>query len=108
MIDFKYILDGHTPVPCPDIYKWAEWFETANRQVARTEYPEQNILISTVFTGLVQAGSFLLPDAEPILFETMVFGGDFDRYIRQYRSWRQAEVGHDIIRQMVEATLHKS
>lgn len=100
-----YMLDGHTPVPCSDIYEWAAWFEkTDSRLVARTEYPG-DILVSTVFTGF---DSGVVWSDKPILFETMVFGGDFNHYIRKYSTWDEATEGHDIIRRMVEATLNKS
>lgn len=33
----KYILIGQTPVLEPDLLTWAEWFETADRIVAKTE-----------------------------------------------------------------------
>jgi hypothetical protein len=32
----KYILDGHTPVPCDDLLTWAQSLEKADRQVAKT------------------------------------------------------------------------
>lgn len=84
------------------------WFETANRQVAFTEYKEQEVCVSTVFLGLATGVHWMLDDREPFLFETMVFGGDFDRYMKQYCTWDEAVEGHDIICRMVQATLHKS
>ena len=68
----NYILDGHTPVKCSDLIKWAEWFGTANRKVANTE--KNNIRVSTIFLGMDHAWG----NSQPILFETMIFGGDHD------------------------------
>lgn len=67
-----YILDeAHRVIPCPDILKWAEWFEViTNRRVALTEH--RKFVISTVFIGT----------DEYELFETMF------RYNRRGRDAR--------------------
>ena len=82
-----YILDGKESVEELDILKWAEWFESADLEVARTELG--NVLVSTVFLGVDR--SYGEP---PILFETMVFGGEMDRASRRYATWEEAEEGH--------------
>lgn len=83
-----YVLDGKTPVFEPDLYKWGEWFETANRQV------EVNIIddvtLSTVFLGLDHSWSA----GPPVLFETMIFGGERDQETHRYCTWDEAEAGH--------------
>ena len=87
-----YILDGHEPVPCEDIYIWAEWFaDINNRRVASDTIGESEI--STVCLGL---DHFFIHAREhvPILFETMVFGGELDGYTRRYATWGEAEAGH--------------
>lgn len=85
----KYILDGHKAIACDDLMKWAKWLETANRHVAKTNLPN-DVTVSTVFLGLNhQCG-----DGEPILFETMVFGGKHDEEMERYSTWKQAEQGH--------------
>lgn len=44
-----------------------------------------------------------LDDGEPILFETMVFGGTMDLTQRRYSTWEQAEVGHqEVIDQLLK------
>lgn len=56
-----------------DVLEWARWFETANRQVERTEIGE--VFVSTVFLGVCHCSPQL--DGETTydnLFETMVFG----------------------------------
>ncbi len=64
----QYILIGQTPVEEPDLFKWADWFETIdNRRVALTELPE--CCISTVFLGL----DHNFGCGRPLLFETMAF-----------------------------------
>lgn len=84
----NYILDGHTPVPCPDIVKWGLWYETADRHVARDIV--NDVTVSTVFLGIDHS----FGRDEPVLFETMIFGGPHDEYQRRYCTWDEAEAGH--------------
>lgn len=89
----KYMLRGQEPVLCNDLMEWATWFETADRHVAKTvveQHGENAAKVSTVFLGLDHA----FGDGPPVLFETMVFGGDDDGYQRRYRSWAEAALGH--------------
>ena len=37
----------------------------------------------------------------PILFETMVFGGEHDQEMERYATWDEAVAGHDIMVQKV-------
>jgi len=84
----KYILDGHIPVICNELMKWARWFETANRRVKKTKIGETEI--STVFLGLdLQYGK-----GKPLIFETMIFGGKLDGEADRYSTWEEAEKGH--------------
>lgn len=91
----NYILEGHTPVPCDDILKWAKWFEggIAVRRVARTDINVSTV-ISTVFLGIDHS----FGDGEPQLFETMVCrGGVYDSQdgdMERYATWDEAEKGH--------------
>lgn len=88
----KYILDGKIPKPVSDLMEWAKWFETADRTVRKTEIGGVNV--STVFLGVDHSfehyGKF-----EPILFETMIFGGKHDGHMERYRTWDEAEIGHE-------------
>lgn len=85
-----YILEGHTPVQCHDVLTWAKWFQTANKHVAKTEVAP-GVRVSTVFLGLDHRwGS----EGPPVLFETMVFGGQLNGEIERYCTWEDAEAGH--------------
>lgn len=87
MID-KYILEGKTPVPC-DLMTWARALENqAANRVADTE--KDGIRVSTVFLGLDH--SFGGP--VPLLFETMIFGGEHDEYQERCSTWDEAEAMH--------------
>jgi hypothetical protein len=97
------LLPDRTVAQVPDLMEWATWFETADRDVAKTE--TELHIISTVFLGLDHSFSRKGP---PILFETMVFSRDahpcdlFGRTVEvhesldcfRYSSWDDAEAGH--------------
>lgn len=89
-----WILDGHTPVKTDSINKWGEFFEDRkNRTVATTEIKDLETLVSTVFLGINH--NFQDPsDKDPILFETMIFGGDGEDNCFRYRTWDEAFNGH--------------
>jgi hypothetical protein len=90
MVDF-YTLDDHgQPVPCADVLQWGRWMESATRIVARTTINEE-VEVSTVFLGIDHA--FL--GGPPVLWETMVFGGEHDMFQRRYTSLDEAQKGHD-------------
>ena len=85
----KYILVGHTIVPCPWLLRWARWFETADRHVA--ESIQGDVRVSTVFLGLDHNHSRHGP---PVLFETMVFVNGSSVDCERYCTWDEAEAGH--------------
>jgi hypothetical protein len=86
----KYILDGKTPVPA-SLMEWARWFENshARRGVGHTEF--DGGYVSTVFLGLDHRFGTA---GDPLLFETMIFGGPHDGYQERYCTWDEAEAGH--------------
>lgn len=69
----QYILKDRIPVSEPDIMTWARMFEFGERTVGRTKLGDSEI--STVFLGMDHS----LDGDEPILWETMVFGGELDQ-----------------------------
>lgn len=95
MID-KYILVDGKPVPEPDLYKWGAWLQTADRKIDRTE--KDGITVSTVFLGLDHNWE---PGGKPILFETMVFGGEHDQDMAHYSTIEEARAGHKQMCEMV-------
>lgn len=90
----NYILDGHEVVPEPNLLKWAEWYEHADRTVRQTH--TERFMVSTVFLGIDTGWG----KGPPICFETMVFtrGDDAtpDQIDEQWRyaTWSDAEAGH--------------
>ena len=79
-----YKLDGHTPVP------WRDSIEafSGDHRVALTEH--DGIKVSTVFLVVDHAW-----EGGPLLFETMIFGGEHDEYQWRYSTWDEAVVGHE-------------
>lgn len=70
--------------------EWAKWFEeVGNRRVAKTNL-SNGICISTVFLGL----DHQFGQGPPILFETMVFRGQFDGWRWRYCTYKESIIGH--------------
>ena len=87
----KYILDAdNKPVVCDDVVEWGKWFEGADDQrgVAVTDFDGGKV--STVFLGM----DHNFTHGEPVLWETMIFGGPHDGYCERYTSLAKAEAGH--------------
>lgn len=82
-----YILKDKKPVPC-DIESWSRWFGTSDRTVAKTWRGE--VLVSTVFLGM----NHNFVSGSPLLFETMIFGGEHDQYQERCSTWEEAEAMH--------------
>ena len=86
-----YLLDAdHNVVEVPDLLTWARAMETFERRVAKTEISE-TVEVSTVFLGLDHNWRAYGP---PILFETMVFGGEHNEKMDRYATWDEALSGH--------------
>ena len=103
-----YKLLGKLPVPCADVIEWAKCFRTANRRVAETTVGP--LRVSTVFLGIDH--SFGGP-GDPLLFETMIFGGDpiydwLDAYMDRCSTWEQAEQMHLKAVEWAEARLREA
>jgi hypothetical protein len=83
-----YILDEHHNAIPVDLMTWARAFE-GNRHVARTTVYE-GCEVSTVFLGL----DHNFGSGPPLIFETLVFGGPFDKEMDRYSTWDEALAGH--------------
>lgn len=87
----KYILDADgNPVVEPDLIKWVKSFETMDRIVKKTQL-SHGVKVSTVFLGLDHS----FGGSKPILWETMIFGGEHDGYQERYSTHDDALSGHD-------------
>lgn len=80
----SYKLVDKVPVPCSP--------EESMRSERRVDYTafDGDITVSTVFLQLDHS----FGDEEPVLFETLVFGGPHDGYMQRYHTWDEAINGH--------------
>lgn len=84
-----YILsENGEPVRAESVTQWGEWFESADRIVA--QYELAGVLVSTVFLG----SDHSFGSGPPVLWETMIFGGEHDEYQERYTSRESAIEGH--------------
>lgn len=98
----QYILVGRTPFKCHDSKIWHKFMDSANREV---KFDSVNgVKISTVFIGF----DYMCGRNPPRLFETMVFGGEQNGYLKRYISWNDAEEGHEEVKELVLKSCKKS
>jgi len=86
MTNLYYILQGKEIVPAT-LLEWATCY--TNFRVANTQL--DNVTISTVFLGIDHNYADTGP---PILFETMIFGGEHNQKCWRYATYTEAEQGH--------------
>lgn len=96
---YMFILDEHgNPQPCSEVISWAQWFETADLTIAHDRLG--CVGVSTVFLGVDRSLS-----GDPILWETMIFGGIFDGRQTRYHPRAEAIQAHreivDLLRRFV-------
>jgi hypothetical protein len=71
--------------------EWARWFENPTSRIVDTTTIGK-VRVSTIFLGLDHN---FYDDGPPILWETMIFGGEHDQYQdRCAGGWEQAEAMH--------------
>lgn len=92
-----YILEGKSPRKCKSVKEYIDFDRPNLKRIARTHIG--GATVSTVF--LMHDHNWHL-DGLPILFETMVFGGDMDGYQERYSSYDEAIEGHKRICEMAE------
>lgn len=99
-----YVLnDDHTTRPLHrdefNLITWGEYYENRMRLAEQgndpflvgREYFANGYELSTVFLSLDHDYTFRGP---PILFETMLFGGEESEVLARYATWQLAEEGH--------------
>jgi hypothetical protein len=96
MIKHLYITDSDgEPISCISGKVWAEWIENIkNRRVARDQIVGVRggaTVVSTMFLGVDHNFGFAGP---PLLWETLIMGGEYDGYMRRYSTRASALKGH--------------
>lgn len=92
MSGLYYKLVDEKVIPCEDVKEWSKYFEK-NRKIKYTKISE-TVSVSTVFLGIDHSFNEMYP---PILFESMIFGGDQDQFQQRYNSIEDAKKGHEDI-----------
>jgi len=87
-----YILVDNIPVITHDINLWS----SLDRSIRKDSVDDASI--STVFLGISHGER----GGIPILFETMVFGGELDGYQERYCTIEESIKGHQVIYDMVD------
>jgi hypothetical protein len=99
-----YILDNNNkPIPATSIIEAAEWLEKNPERKAVKQENIGDIFVSTVFLGLDHAWN----STTPILWETMIFGGEHDQYQERYTSHEDALKGHEFAVELVKSLITK-
>lgn len=84
-----YRLRGKQPVRERRLLRWARWYEKKdNRGISFDVIGDARV--STIFLGL----DYSLLESTPVLFETMIFGGEHDQEQFRWRTWDEARAGH--------------
>ena len=92
----KYILDENGEPKEVSMEEWGYWMETAQRHVAEDDIGD--VWVSTVFLGLDRNFG---AEGPPVLWETMIFGGEHNDYQDRYTSRESALEGHQRALRMV-------
>ena len=90
----RYVLHERRARPCSDLAEWKTYMQSGERWVSDTTLEDADrcqVRVCTVFLGLDMS----LGVSEPVLFETIILGGRRDRDLFRYRTWAEAESGHE-------------
>ena len=98
-----YILKADIPVEIEDIDEWRTFMDSEDedgneyRVLGREKVGES--FISTVFLGMDHSKSLNGP---PLVFETKIFGGDYDGIMERYHTFNEAMEGHKRIKKTLK------
>lgn len=91
MLGGYWILDSEKrPVQVDSVIEWGQFFESQDRIVKQEHIGD--VRVSTVFLG-IDHGWF--DSGPPVLFETMIFGGEHDQWQDRCSTWKEAEHMHE-------------
>ena len=95
-----YILVENRPVRVYDMMEWLDFFSSGERVLGFSRV--NGIRISTIFMGLDNSFGAA---PEPLVFETMIMGGDNHGYIKRCATYDEAIVLHREIVEFVVKSL---
>lgn len=93
--------DGRTP-KMVDLHTWGAWLEhSPDKRILKKEDIAPGIQVSTIFLAFDHSFGVGLP----VLWETMVFGGEFDGEMERYSSYADAVKGHAVMATKVKKSV---
>lgn len=97
MSEYYKLTSDHKTVPC-DMMEWAASFKDHEHWIVGKDTID-GVLISTVFLGMDHnwGGGY------PLLFETMIFGGERDQYQERCSTWDEAVKMHEAAVRLVRS-----
>lgn len=84
----RYILKDKKPIRVEE-EEADQWCRTTDTVVIAKTQVSENVEISTVFLGVDYSFGY----GNPLVFETMIFGGEHDTMGWRYSTWEEAEKG---------------
>jgi len=86
-----YILKDKQVVGVNSVEDWAIFNRDNSARIVKQDEMPDGVKVSTVFLGVAHGFDY---QCRPVLFETMVFGGEHSDYQERYCTWEEAEEGH--------------
>ena len=87
-----------------DLMKHAAWYtENNSKRKLCNDFLEGEVQVSTVFLGIDHG---FRPSGPPVLWETMIFGGEYNNMQWRYTCRREARENHARIVERLKAGLH--
>jgi hypothetical protein len=85
------------PVEATGLLQWSDWYGASLRNGSRfiAETTIGNVRVSTIFLGMAHTAVELCEFDLSYLWESMVFGGPFDRLMQRYKTKAEALKGHE-------------
>jgi hypothetical protein len=87
-----WILNENNEPITVDLMTWAKWLEHFDNRIVAFTQITSHVQVSTVFLSLDHN---FFGEGPPLLFETMIFGGERSEYQCRWSTWDEAKRGHD-------------
>jgi hypothetical protein len=101
-----YLLDENkNPYPV-GMEEGLKLYDNPEMKIIQQDYVG-DIFVSTVFLGFDHRFFSDEEDTKPVLFETMIFGGEYNQFQKRYTTYEDALVNHNIMLQKVKDSVTK-
>lgn len=90
----KYILDPKgRVVQVQDLIEWGNWYGGKDNRRLAKDVLDNGVEVSTVFLAMDHSFTYS-GNNRPVLWELMIFGGEYDQYQERFRCRREARKRH--------------